>query len=457
MKILICGAGRVGHGIARRLVREHHDVTLIDENEDLIEQVTNELDVKGVVGHAAHPDVLKRAGIADCEMIIAVTHLDEINMVVCRVAATLFSVPYKIARVRDQAYLDPAWKTMFSREGLNIDMVISPEVEVAEAILQRLRTPGAVMSASFARGQLKVLGLEVDAASPMAEAVVDQIGGLFPDLSARIVGLGRGDRLFVPDGDETLKPGDRAYVAVQESHAGRLSSLFNRQDSQIEHVVLIGGGNVGLFVARALEKDGNKRIRLIESNAARADYAAGQLKRTIVIQGDGLNPEILNEAGVPKSDYVVAITNDDKANLLISNLAKRSGAKRALALVNAAELAGLAREMRVDTVLDPRSLTVSQILLRMRRGRILSLHSIEDGKAEIAEGQLLDASPLAGKQLGNGQLDDGVMAAAIVHKDKLIMAGRDARMTPGDHLIVFYETDAVKSVERYFRASPDFF
>jgi trk system potassium uptake protein TrkA len=399
--------------------------------------------------------VLKRSGAADCEMIIAVTHFDEINMVICQIAHTLFSVPYKIARVRDQSYIDPAWKNLFSREGLPIDMVISPEVEVGEAILQRFRTPGAVMSATF--GKVKLLGLEIDAKSPLLDTPVDQIRGLFPDLSARIVGIGRNDVVRAPRSTDVLKPEDRAYIAVLDSHADRLTSIFNRDNERLDHVVIVGGGNVGLYVAQALERESNIRIRLVESSSSRADAAVAGLKRTIVIQGDGLSPEILAEAGAPKADFVIAITNDDKTNLLICNLAKRAGAKRALALVNAPELAGLARDMRVDAVLDPRALTVSQILLRMRRGRILGLQSIEDGLAEVAEGITLESSSLIGKTLGYDDLPDGVTAAAVIRDGNVIIAGPDVTVQAEDHLIVFYEESMVRKVEKYFRVSPDFF
>ncbi|MGE6699193.1 Trk system potassium transporter TrkA [Hyphomonas sp. NPDC076900] len=457
MHVLICGAGRVGQGIARRLAREKHEITIIDESADLVDQVSIDLDVRGIVGHAAHPDVLKRARAADCEMIIAVTHFDEINMVICQIAHTLFSVPFKIARVRDRSYLEPAWKNIFSREGLPIDMVISPEAEVGDAILQRFRTPGTIMSANFAGGQIKLLGFELRADNPLIDVAVDQFKGLFPDLSARIIGIGRGDAVHAPRGKDVLKPGDRAYIAVFDAHASRLTSIFNTEQSRLDHVVIVGGGNVGLHVAKMLEKESHIRVRLIERDSERANKAVAAVKRSIVIQGDGLNPDILAEGGVDRADFVIAITDDDKANLLISNLAKRAGAKRALALINSPELAGLASDMRVDTVLDPRALTVSQILMRMRRGRILNLQSLEDGMAEVAEGITLETSSLIGKPLGYDDLPEGMTAAAIVRGNQIIMAEEGVTVRPEDHLIVFYEAEMVRTVEKFFRVNPDYF
>ncbi|HBX98404.1 MAG TPA: Trk system potassium transporter TrkA, partial [Hyphomonas sp.] len=244
---------------------------------------------------------------------------------------------------------------------------------------------------------------------------------------------------------------------VLDEHADRLTSIFNRESEQSGHVVIVGGGNVGLYVATTLEREGKNRIRLIEHNVERANEVVSEVKRTIVIQGDGLNPDILAEAGAPKADFVVAITNDDKANLLISNLAKRAGAKRTLALVNATELAGLARDLRVDAVLDPRALTVSQILLRMRRGRILGLQSIEDGKAEVAEGITLESSSLIGKPLGYDDLPEGMTAAAVIRGKEVFIAGPDVTVQAEDHLIIFYQEEMVRKVEKYFRVSPDFF
>ncbi len=457
MHILICGAGRVGQGIARRLARERHEITIIDKDPDLVEQVSIDLDVEGITGHAAHPDVLKRARAADCEMIIAVTHFDEINMVICQVAHSLFSVPFKIARVRDRSYLDPAWKTIFSREGLPVDMVISPEAEVGDAILQRFRTPGTIMTAVFGGGKVKVLGFEIDEDNALVDVPLEQIRGLFPDLSARIVGIGREEGVIAPGARDALKPGDRAYIAVLDAHASRLIDVFDRQNERLDHVLIVGGGNVGLHVAKILERESHIRVRVIERDAAQANRAVAQVKRAIVIQGDGLDPNILAEGGVDRADFVISITDDDKTNLLISNLAKRAGARRTLALINAPELANLAADLKVDTVLDPRALTVSQILTRIRRGRILGLQSLEDGRAEIAEGIVLESSSLIGMPLGYDDLPEGLTAAAVIRGNQVLIADHSVVVRPDDHLLLFYENEAIRTVEKFFRVNPDYF
>ncbi|WP_084396135.1 Trk system potassium transporter TrkA [Henriciella aquimarina] len=457
MKVIICGAGRVGQGIARRLAREHHEVTMIDQDARLIDIVQTELDVKGLQGHAGHPDVLKAAGGDTCDMIVAVTYSDEINMVICQVADTLFSIPTKIARVRAQQYLEPGWRALFSREGLGIDLVISPEVEVGDAILQRFKTPGAMMSVNFGRGDVQLIGIEVLPDSPVLDTALDQLQGLFPSLNARIVGISRGGTVFAPRGNDHLKVGDTAYVAVLKSHAHRLNSIFNRPETDVRRVVVVGGGNVGLYVAAGLEKQADVRVRVIEADIRQAEKAVSDLNRTIVIHGDGLTRSILEEADAPTADLVIATTHDDKTNILISKLAKQMGAKRSLALVNAPELSQLAIEMGVDAVLDPKALTVSRILMKMRRGRILALQSLEDGAAEIAEGVTLETSPLIGKPLGYDDLPKGITAAAILRDGEVIFAAPDVAPKANDHVLLFYEDSLTSKVEQFFRVSADFF
>lgn len=457
MRVLICGAGRVGQGIARRLANEKHSIVIVDADPELVDTVSTDLDVRGVVGHAAHPDTLRAAGVEECEMIIAVTYHDEVNMVICQIAHTLFNVPTKVARIRAQAYLAKSAGDLFSRGGLPIDMVISPEIAVGDAVLQRITTPGALTSTSFAKRKVKLLGFSINQDSPLVDTALDQIQGLFPDLEARVVGIGRGDTVFAPRSNDRLREDDRAYLTVRDEHALRLTRIFNKEMKELRHVVIVGGGNIGLYLASKIERETDIRVRLIENDPKRAEAAVMQLKRTIVIHGDGLSSDILEEAGINGADFVIALTNDDKTNLLICNLAKRAGARRALALVNDIDLADLSRDLRVDMVLDPRALTVSQILQRLRRGRILNLHSIEDGMAEAAEGVVLESSPLIGNALGYDDLPEGITAAAIVRSGDIHFPRGKLRVKADDHVILFYENHMTRKVEQFFRVSPEFF
>jgi trk/ktr system potassium uptake protein len=457
MRVIICGAGRVGQGIARHLAQEHHDIIMIDEDHDLIEQVQIDFDVRGVVGHAGHPDVLRNAGVDAADMLIAVTHFDEINMVICQVADTLFSVPTKIARIRAQAYLEPQNAELFSKTALPIDLIISPEIEVGEAILRRIRAPSAVSSISFEAGELQILGMKVQEDSPLLETALDQISGIFPDLGARVVGIKRGASVFAPKGSDQLQPADIAYVAVARGATPRLNKLFNRDIEEHKRVVIVGGGNVGTYVASHLERDGQVRVRIIEADEAKADIAVSALKQTIVIHGDGLARDVLEEAGADQADIVIAVTNDDKTNMLIGKLAKQLGAKRTHALVNAYELVAISQDLDIDAVLDPRALSVSKILTKLRRGRILSVESLEDGSAEIAEGVTLESSPLIGKPVDYDHLPDGVASAAIIRGGEIIFPDAHSLVQPDDRLLFFYETSATRKVEQFFRVSADFF
>lgn len=457
MRVIICGAGRVGQGIARHLAQEHHDITMIDEDGDLIDSVQNDYDVRGVVGHAAHPQVLRAAGAEASDMLIAVTHFDEINMVICQVADTLFSVPTKIARIRAQAYLDPANSALFSKTALPIDLIISPEIEMGEAILRRIRSPSAVSSMSFEDGELQLLGMKVRDDSPLLDTSLDQIAGLFPDLLARVVGIKRQQKIFAPRGNDQLRPDDTAYVAVRKKETPRLNKLFNRSVEELKRVVIVGGGNVGLYVASMLEREPNIRVRIIEASSTKADEVVSQLKQTIVIHGDGLSRDVLEEAGADQADIVIAVTDDDKTNMLIGKLAKQMGARRTHALVNAHELVAISQDLDIDAVLDPRALSVSKVLTKLRRGRILSVQSLEDGVAEIAVGVTLKSSPLIGKPVDYADMPDGVTAAAIVRDEQIIFPGPDVRIEADDRLLLFYETTATRKVEQFFRVSADFF
>ncbi len=457
MRVVICGAGRVGQGIARRLAMEKHSIVIIDENAALVDKVSTDLDVRGVVGNAAYPDVLRSAGVEECEMIIAVTYHDEVNMVICQVAHTLFGVPTKIARVRAAAYLEKSTGDLFAREGLPIDMVISPEQAVGDAILQRISTPGALTSVSFAKGKIKLLGFDMEDESPIMDTALEQLSGIFPDLEARVVGIGRGKTLFAPRSKDSLRENDRVYITVREEHAERMSRILNRSEKDLRHVIIVGGGNIGVYLASRIEREMNVKVRLIEQDAERAQKAVMQLRRTIVIHGDGLSADIQDEAGVSGADFLIALTNDDKANLLISNLAKRAGTRRVLALINSIELAQLSRDLRVDVVLDPRALTISQILQRLRRGRILNLHSFENGEAEAAEGVVLESSPLIGNSLGYDELPEGITAAAIIRDKEVVFPTPSIKVRADDRVVLFYQQEMTRKVEQFFRVSPEFF
>ena len=457
MKIIICGAGRVGQGIARRLSSDGHSVAVIDEDPVLVQAITAELEVQGYTGHAAHPNVLRSAGADDADMIVAVTYSDEVNMVACQVAHVLFQVQTKIARIRSRAYFSKRSGDLFGKSGLAIDVVISPEKAVADSVIQRLETPGAFFSVPFSGNKIRVVGLDVHKDTPLARTTLSQIGELFPGLRIQILAVLRNDHLFAIRPTDQLIEGDRVYLSIDTQQTDRLTELLGLNPHDDQRVIILGSGNIGMYVAEQLEKRRGRKVRLIETDLKKAEKAAAQLKRSIVIHGDALTLEILHEAGIDKADAVIGLTNDDSVNLLASAMAKRLGAKKTIALVNSPELALIHNTLDVDVLVDPRAVTVSQILLRLRKGRILSLYSIADGRGELAEGEVLEHSLLLDSDLTPDTLPEGVVAGGLVRDDEVIMPEKGLRVRVGDRVVLFYERSRVKKVEQLFRASSAFF
>ncbi|MFN3835963.1 MAG: Trk system potassium transporter TrkA [Glycocaulis sp.] len=457
MKAVVCGAGRVGYGIARELAGEGNAVTVVDWHQHLIDRVTTDLDVRGVVGHGAHPDTLERAGIRDADLLVAVTYSDETNMVACQVAHSLFNTPLKIARVRAQSYLDKAWRDLFAQGAMPIDVTISPELEVSRAILQRMETPGASATAPFANNRLQLLGLRIEEGAPVAGTSREQLLGLFPDLGMDIVGIGRGEEVFIPEARDPFMAGDDVYVTVSGPHVPRVLDVFGHQGQRARKVVIVGAGNIGLYVARALERMAGVRVRIVESDKARAEAAADELKRTVVLHGDGLDRRLLCEAGVEDAELAICLTNDDKVNLLASVMARREGAQRTLCLVNEPGLKDVRGDLGIDIMVDPRGVTVSTILQHIRRGRITGLQTLADGQAEALEGVVLATSPLAGKSLKTMELPEDVAVCALVRGDKVYFRRDDVTIETNDRVIFFALKGAVPKVEQLFRVSLEYF
>lgn len=458
MKVIICGAGQVGYGIAERLSAEQNDVTVIDVSTTLIDAIRDSLDVKGIVGHGAHPDLLAQAGAEDADMIIAVTLYDEVNMVACQVAHSIFKVPTKVARIRAQSYRTSHWKQLFAREHMPIDVIISPEFEVGEMVLRRLALPGATETIRFADENVFVLGIHCEENCPIINTPLRQLSGLFPDLSSVVAGVKRGEDLFVPRSSDQLRSGDLAYVVTPREQVRRTLSLFGHEEQEAARVVIAGAGNIGLYVARLLEaRRSATRVNLIEFDRKRAVRVADELKRSVILHGSALDSEILIEAGVGNSDTLVALTNDDQVNVLSSVMAKRLGCKRNLALLNNSTYQTLASALGVDAYVNPRSVTISRILQHVRRGRILGVHSLQNGLAEVIEAEALETSPIVGKPLKELDLPNGIRIGAIYRDGKMTLPTGQGKIVAGDRVILFALAGRVKQVEQMFRVSLDFF
>jgi trk system potassium uptake protein TrkA len=458
MKVIVCGAGQVGFNIARYLAAEGNDVTVIDVEPGLVEKISDTLDVQGVVGFASHPDVLDRAGGRDADLIIAVTYSDEVNMVACQVAHSLFDVPTKIARVRQQTYLQPIWAELFTRSHMSIDAIISPEIEVARAVMRRLEIPGAFDAIPLSDGLITLIGVRCGPDCPVINTPLRHLTALFPELHISVVGILRNDRKIVPTPDDQMLPGDEVYFVAETKHLARALAAFGHEERAARRLVIVGGGNIGLFLAQAIE-EGHRgvEVKLIEIDRKRAALVSQMLPKTVVIHGDALDVEILAEANVKATETIIAVSNDDEVNILASLLAKRFGCERSVTLINKTTYAPLISTLGIDAVVSPRAITVSTILQHVRRGRVRSVHSLSDGFGEIIEAEALETSTLVGPPLREAKLPDGVLVGALVRDGEVVIPRGDTVVRPNDRVVIFAASDAVKKVEKMFSVRLEFF
>ncbi|THD74967.1 Trk system potassium transporter TrkA [Thalassobius vesicularis] len=458
MKVIICGAGQVGWQIARHLSGERNDVTVVDNNPDLVRRATDTLDVQGVTGFASYPDVLDRAGARDADMIIAATYSDEVNMVTCQVAHSVFGIPRKIARLRSQSYLNAIYSDLYRRDHLPIDVVISPEREVAEAALQRLASPSAFDTERFLGGRAQLLGITIEEDCPVVNTPLRQLSELFSTLRVVVVGVRREGSLFAPNPGDQLFVGDECYVFAANEDVPRTMEVFGKTNQKQERVVIVGGGNVGLAVARALETRVDRvRAKVIEKNRKQAERAADALERTIVLNGDGLDVGLLTEANIGRADAVLCVTDDDKTNMLAAVRAKAEGCPMAIALINDPTLTPMMGPLGIDAYINPRATTVSSILRHIRHGRVRGVYSIGDAEAEMIEAEVLSTSPISGQKIRDIDFPEGVLVGAIQKGGKVVKPQSDTRVDEGDVIVIFSMASDVPEVERLLQVSIDFF
>lgn len=457
MKIVICGAGRVGSTIAEYLAQSGNDVVIIDKNQEKLDALTDAIDARPVLGFASHPSVLQKAQAQDADMLIAVTESDEVNIIACEAAEKFFNVPTKIARIRSKEYTGAQYP-FFAGKDAPIDVVISPEVEIARSIRRSISYSGAFDVLHLAGGVVRLIGIHCDDVCPMLNTPLRQLSTLFPDLHAVIVGIVRQGELIIPSGDSRLSAGDDVYVAVQKSGVRRLLSLFGYDNQKASGVLILGGGQIALHLAAALEKESDDmRITIIEKDGERAEALAESLNRTIVIHGDFLDTSILEEAGIEAADTVVALTSDDENNILSSLTAKKYGATQTLTMVEKTLYAQLVTNLGVDVVIDPKDIIVSTILQHVRRGKIYAAYSLRSGLCEVLEADVFESFEYAGEALRDVRLPSGVIIGAIVRKGESVQMTGDTVIEVNDRLILFAEADAVKQVEKMFSVGVEFF
>ena len=459
MKIIICGAGKVGSTIATQLAREGQEVTLIDQNPELVSRINDSIDATAILGHASHPQTLEKAGAGDADMLIAVTHSDEVNMVACQIGYSVFNVPTKIARVRHQQYLQPEWKSMFANDHVAVDAVISPEIEVGNAVIRRLHTPGAVDSIPFMDGKLRLTAVRCESNCPVLNLPMHIIAQRAKHLTMRVIGVTRDASFKAVDKNTMLKEGDTVYFVSIEEEVRASLQLFGHHEQEARRLVILGGGNIGLYVAQQTERDEKHpaKLKIVEFSKQRAEHIANIVEKATILRGSALDKDVLQEAGIEHAQAVVALTNDDETNILGSLLAKRYGCERAITLVNNAAYAPLWGDLGLDVIVNPRETTISSILQHIRRGRIRNVHSIANGMAEMIEAEAIETSSLIGKHIDELGLPKDVMICAIMRDDKIFMPDEHTQIHENDDILILTSTELVRKVEQIFSVSVEYF
>ena len=455
MNIIICGAGRVGYTIAKLLSEQDHSITVIDQSSEDIQKINDDLDVKSIVGKATYPSVLEKANAEDTDMIIAVTRNDEINMLICQIAFSIFKIGKKIARIRSQDYLNPKFSLVYNKENLPIDVIISPEVEIAKSIQRKLEAPGAIDNVPFADNKIRLLEVDVDEKCPLINIELNKITKKFPKLEANILGVVRDDKFIILKKNDLLKLGDKAYVIINSSQMQLTLDAFGHNEKISNKFLIIGGGNIGFNLAKNLENSHESaRIKIIEKNKERAEFIANELNNSLVINGNGLEEDVLKEANIDEAETVLALTNDDEDNLMVSVLVEKfSKDKRTMALINKPNYSILQSSLKIDDLIDPRMNTVSSILKHVHKGTIETAYSISNGDYEVIEAEIIDTSELIDKELKNSNLPENIRIGAVLRKNDIIIPSSKFVFKKKDIVVFLAKRDQLPVVENLFRIS----
>ena len=461
MNIIICGAGRVGFTISKILSEQGHSITVIDQSSEDIQKIDDTLDVKSIVGKGTYPSILEKANAADADMIIAVTRNDEINMLICQIAFSIFNVQKKIARIRSQDYLNPKFTKVYNKENLPIDVIISPEIEIAKSLQRKLEAPGSLDNVPFANNKIRLLEILIDANCPIKDIKLNELTKKFPKLNSNIMGVIRDEKFVLLKKTDVMLKDDKAYVVINASQMNETLTAFGHTEKISNKILIIGGGNIGFNLAKNLEESfDSARVKIIEKNKERAELIASQLNNTIVINGDALDEEVLLEANLEEVQTVLALTNDDEDNLMVSVLVEKFAKdneelsdKRTMALINKPNYSLLQTSLKIDDFIDPRMNTVSSILKHIHKGTIENAYSILNGEYEIIEAEIIETSELVNKELKNSNLPDEIRIGAVLRGDEVIIPRSNFVFKKQDIVVLLAKKDFLHVVENMFRIS----
>ena len=461
MNIIICGAGRVGFTIAKILSEQGHSITIIDQSSEDIQKIDDLLDVKSIVGKGTYPSILEKANASEADMIIAVTRNDEINMLICQIAFSIFNVQKKIARIRSQDYLNPKFTRVYNKENLPIDVIISPEIEIAKSIQRKLEAPGALDNVPFADNKIRLLEILINDKCPIINIKLNDLTKKFPKLDANIMGVVRDDKFIILKKTDKIIKGDKAYVVINASQMKETLVAFGHNEKISNKILIIGGGNIGFNLAKNLEESfDSARVKIIEKNKERAEFIASELNNTIVINGDALDEEVLMEANLEEVQTVLALTNDDEDNLMVSVLVEKFtndkndiNEKRTMALINKPNYALLQSSLKIDDFIDPRMNTVSSILKHVHKGTVENAYSILNCEYEVIEAEIIESSELVNKELKNANLPDEIRIGAVLREKEVIIPRSNFVFKKEDIIVLLAKKDFLHVVENMFRIS----
>ena len=460
MKIIIIGAGQVGSTLAENLAREYHDITLIDLDETRLQFIQDHHDIRTVTGTGCHPDILLAAGIEDADMLVSVTNSDEINIVACKVAHSIFDTPKKIARIRARNYFNKDYKDLlFSDSNMPVDVLIAPEQAVTDYVRKLVEQPGALQVLDFADGVIRMIGMRATKNSPLVDQKLKTLKEHVPKADARVAAIYRRNKAIVPSGETIIEDGDEVFFIAAKKNIKKVMSELRKAERPYKRIIIAGGGNIGYRLAVALESSLN--IKIIEVNLERATFLSEQLNHTVVLSGSASDQELLLDENIDKTDVFIALTNDDEVNIMASLLAKRLGAKKVMTLITNPVYANLMQGGEIDVAISPQLATTSSVLAHVRKGDTGVVHSLRRGAAEALEFIVhgdVNNSKVVGKEIGNLVMPVGTTVAALVRDSEVIIAHHDVIIKNNDHVIVVViNKNKTKAVEKLFAAEPNLF
>lgn len=457
MKIIILGANQVGSTLAETLANESNDITVVDSDTEKLRELKDHIDIGTVAGHESLPDVLEKAGGQDADMIIAVTENDEINMVACRVAYSLFRTPKKICRIRASSYL--VSDKLFSRHGIAVDTVISPELIVSSGIERLLELPGSLQVLDFADGKVQLVAVKAYYGGPLVGQEIRLLRQHMPSVDTRVAAIFRKDRPIIPEGSTVIEADDEVFFVAAQKDIRACMSELRRLDKPYKRLMIAGGGNIGMRLAESVEQ--RYQVKIIERDPQRCAFLSESLNESIVLNGEASQRELLLEENIADTDVFLALTNDDEANIMSSLLAKRLGAKKVMALINNPAYVDLVQGGEIDIAISPQQATIGSLLTHVRRGDVVKVHSLRRGAAEameaIAHGDRA-SSKVVGRAIEDINLPEGTTIGAIVRNDEVLIAHDNTIVEPNDHVILFLvDRKRIPEVERLFQVGFSFF